>query len=108
MGATSTGSTGISSEMVGKGGRKSGMCSGGSQLDVRGLFRGGDDGLDMGDRGNGGEGGRLAPALKGEEPASMSVPFGRASIRNSSSLSSSELSSSSLSKPLRRGLGQRA
>ena len=76
--------SGTSSETVGKGGRKSGMCSGGSQLDVRGLFRGGDDGLDMGDRGNGGEG-RLAPALRGEEPVSMSAPFGRLSTRDSSS-----------------------
>lgn len=108
MGATSTGSTGISSETVGNGGKKSGMCSGGSQLDVRGLFRGGDDGLDMGDRGNSGEGRRLAPALRGEEPTSMSAPFGRSSTRDSSSLSSSESSSSSLSRPFRRGVGQRA
>ena len=66
-GAWSTGSKCKSSETVGKGGRKSGICSGGSQLDVRGRFRGGEDGLDMGDKGNGGvegrEGGRLAPTL---------------------------------------------
>jgi hypothetical protein len=44
-----------SSDMDGKGGRKSGICSGGSQFDERGRFRIGDEGFDIGERGRGGE-----------------------------------------------------
>lgn len=42
-----------SSDMDGKGGRKSGICSGGSQFDERCRFRIGDEGFDIGDRGTG-------------------------------------------------------
>jgi len=44
---------------LGKGGKKSGTCGGGFQFSVRGRFRAGDEGLDIGDNGNGGvDGGR--------------------------------------------------
>ena len=49
--------TGISSDTVGNGGRKSGIYSGGSQLEVRARFRLGDEGLEIGDSGRGGEDG---------------------------------------------------
>lgn len=39
---------------IGKGGRKEGICGGGLQLSVRGLFRVGEVGLDTGDNGKGG------------------------------------------------------
>lgn len=37
---------------IGYGGRKSGMCDGGSQLDNRGRFLEGEEGFDMGEGGN--------------------------------------------------------
>lgn len=39
VGGTSEVDGGISSDMVGKGGKKSGICSGGSQLDIRARLR---------------------------------------------------------------------
>lgn len=56
LGAWSGGGSNESSDMEGKGGRKSGICSGGSQFDERGRFRIGDEGLDIGDKGKEGEG----------------------------------------------------
>jgi hypothetical protein len=55
LGTWSTGGSNGSSDMDGKGGRNSGICSGGSQFDERRRFRVGDEGFDMGDRGRGGE-----------------------------------------------------
>lgn len=52
---TWSGASNESSDMDGKGGRNSGICSGSSQFDERGRFRVGDEGFNMGDRGRGGE-----------------------------------------------------
>lgn len=55
LGTRSNGGGDESSEMDGKGGRKSGICSGGSQFDERCRFLTGDEGFDIGERGRGGE-----------------------------------------------------
>ena len=55
LGTRSNGGGDESSDTDGKGGRKSGICSGGSQFDERRRFLIGDEGFDIGERGRGGE-----------------------------------------------------
>jgi hypothetical protein len=55
LGTWLNGGSDESSDMDGKGGRKSGICSGGSQFDERRRFLVGDEGFDIGERGRGGE-----------------------------------------------------
>jgi hypothetical protein len=55
LGTWSSGRGDESSDRDGKGGRKPGICSGGSQFDERRRFRVGDEGFDIGERGRGGE-----------------------------------------------------
>lgn len=98
---SSSGSNG-SSDMDGKGGRKSGICSGGSQFEERGRFRIGDEGFDMGDRGRGGEdcleGGLLRMrgfVLGGDISSSIVYIFWKGSEGSSSSIAMSSSSSDS-------------
>jgi hypothetical protein len=55
LGTRSTGGGEESSDVDGKGGRKSGICSGGSQFDERRRFLIDDEGFDIGEIGRGGE-----------------------------------------------------
>lgn len=55
LGTRSNGGGDESSDVDGKGGRKSGICSGGSQFNERRRFLIGDEGFDIGERGRGGE-----------------------------------------------------
>ena len=55
LGTRSNGGGDESSDVDGKGGKKSGICSGGSQFDERRRFLVGDEGFEIGERGRVGE-----------------------------------------------------
>lgn len=103
--------------MEGKGGKKCGIYSGGSQFGSRGRFRLGEDGLEMGDKGNGGVDGRDGRRFRGRaliglghvSSTSMSCCSSTNSVESYISTSSSEPlppSSAKLSSS-ERGVGQR-
>ncbi len=93
---------------LGKGGRNSGMCSGGCQLADRGRFLGGVDGLDIGESGRVGVAGRglVAPRSGSQvgatsmdsDPMYSSMAESRYLAAGFRSISSSSLSSSSSSE----------
>lgn len=99
LGTWSSGRGDESSDMDGKGGRKSGMCSGGSQFDERRRFRVGDEGFDIGERGRGGEdcleGGllRIRGVIRGGSTSS-SIVYKESDKRSSSIVVSSSSSDS--------------
>ncbi len=115
---SSTGEPGVSSTMEGKGGKKCGIYSGGSQFGSRGRFRLGEDGLEMGDKGNGGVDGRDGVRFRGRalirlgdvSSTSMSccssTNCGESYILTSSSEPLPSSSAKSISS--KRGVGQRA
>ena len=95
LGTWSNGGSDESSDMDGKGGKKLGIYSGGSQFDERRRFLVGDEGFDIGERGRGGEdcleGGllRLRAVILGDSIPSFIVCKGECEKRSSSSSSDS-------------------
>lgn len=99
LGTRSNGGGDESSDMDGKGGRKSGICSGGSQFDERRRFLIGDEGFDIGEKGRGGEdcleGGllRMSAVILGDS-ISSSIACKECEKRSSSIVISSDSSDS--------------